>query len=95
MKQIQFSAACIAILNCSVRAQQPPQPEEYTFGETCGSLTQDECADVECLVCKMSWPSDSTFDDPNAQCRCETEVAPRPEPTEFTWGESCASLTAD
>lgn len=42
----------------------------------------------------MSWPSGSTFNDPNAICRCETEVAPRPEPTDFDWGESCASLTA-
>ena len=71
----------------------------YTFGDACMDLTEDDCADVDCAVCRMSWPTDTMFDpttdDPEAMCRCEIEVDPaRPEPTDFTYGDDCASLTA-
>jgi len=71
----------------------------YTFGDACMDLTDDDCADVDCAVCRMSWPTDTMFnpttDDPEAMCRCEIEVDPaRSEPTDFTYGGDCASLIA-
>ena len=81
------------------RCEQERQPTtDFTYGDSCAALTTDDCANVDCAVCKMSWPTDTMFnpttDDPEARCRCETEVDPeRPVPTDFTYGESCASLT--
>ena len=75
-----------------------PEPTEYTFGDVCTYLDQDDCANVDCAVCKMSWPTDTLFtpktNDPEARCRCEIEVDPeRPVPTEFEFGETCARLS--
>ena len=59
----------------------PAPPDEntvFSYGGDCVNLDDDECADVDCAVCKWSWPSQSTFVDPWSTdpwhyCRCEVE----------------------
>lgn len=50
----------------------------WHWGSKCGGLADGLCEEVDCAVCKWSWPSDSEFDipesfDPKANCRCEVE----------------------
>jgi hypothetical protein len=52
-----------------------PEPTDFIWDQDCGSLEQDLCGEVDCEICKMSWPDDSPYldpenQDPYAMCRC-------------------------
>ena len=90
------SAAC----RCEAETEESNQDDnndDYTYGSSCANLTDEYCGDVNCASCKWSWPTSSTlqWDDPSAACRCEAEVQLRPTPTDFTFGDNCASLDED
>ena len=55
-----------------------PEPIPYddlTFGDDCASLTDDFCADVDCIKCSFSWPKTDPLEwlSDDAACRCEYE----------------------
>ena len=54
---------------------QVPTPIDYDdlkFGESCSSLTDQECGDVNCIQCAWSWPKwdEAEFESIDAMCRC-------------------------
>jgi len=52
----------------------PYDPADYTFGDPCGSPSDDICGQVGCPSvdhCKWSWPNGASWDSPDAHCRCD------------------------
>ena len=47
----------------------PPPPGNWEFGDACASKSDDFC-DGSC-DCRWSWPKGSSWNDPNAACRCK------------------------
>ena len=47
----------------------PSPGGDYEYGDACASKSDDYC-DGSC-DCRWSWPSGSSWDDPNAACRCK------------------------
>lgn len=89
-----------AMCRCLAEVQPRPEPTDFTFGNQCDLLTNDFCADVDCEICKYSWPTNSQYMDPwkfdpLTACRCEKEIDPNPEPLILSWGNNCDSLTRD
>ena len=47
----------------------PTPPSKWAFGDACADKSADDC-DGTC-DCRWSWPRDSSWDDPDAHCRCK------------------------
>ena len=47
----------------------PPHPGNWVYGDACASKSDDFC-DGSC-DCRWSWPKGSSWDDPQAACRCK------------------------
>ena len=63
----------------------PPRPH-YEYGLACGSKDDGQCAFTNCPSvdhCRWSWPKGSSWDDPDADCRCDVNQP---------WWEALASF---
>jgi len=45
----------------------PPTPGNYSFGDSCATPYDDDCNGCNC---HWSWPSNESWNSPNAKCRC-------------------------
>lgn len=62
----------------------------YTFGDSCKTKNQDLCGN-DCNDCAWSWPSNdpAKWSSKDAHCRCN--VGAGPSPTQYTYGNACAT----
>ena len=60
----------------------PPSPGNYTYGDACASKSDGLC-DGSC-DCFWSWPSASTWQDPDAACRCKVSASNSPQSNNLT-----------
>ena len=68
-------------------AWAPKSIDDYEWGNNCASVNDDLCQQYDCAVCKWSWPMGTSWDNPDATCRCQTLYG------QWTWGDECPSRT--